>query len=45
MKYTDAYVQKFSDFINDSIPEKRICLTVTAPGFSGSGAVNTGLFV
>jgi len=41
-EYTDAYVQKFSDFINDSIPEKRICLTVTAPGFSGSGAVNTG---
>jgi multidrug efflux pump len=41
-EYTDAYVQKFSDFINDSIKEKRICLTVTAPGFSGSGAVNTG---
>ncbi len=41
-EYTDAYVQKFSDFINDSIQEKRICLTVTAPGFSGSGAVNTG---
>lgn len=40
--YTDAYVQKFTEFINDSIPEKRICLTVTAPGFSGSGAVNTG---
>ncbi|MCX6297376.1 MAG: efflux RND transporter permease subunit [Bacteroidetes bacterium] len=40
-EYTDAYVKKFSDFINDSIPEKRICLTVTAPGFSGSGAVNT----
>ena len=41
-EYTDAYVQKFSDFIIDSIPEKRLCLTVTAPGFSGSGAVNTG---
>lgn len=41
-EYTDAYVQKFTDFINDSIPEKRICLTVTAPGFTGSGAVNTG---
>ena len=41
-EYTDAYMQKFADFINDSITEKRICLTVTAPGFSGSGAVNTG---
>ncbi len=41
-EYTDAYVLRFTDFINDSIPEKRICLTVTAPGFSGSGAVNTG---
>ncbi|HEY0030875.1 MAG TPA: efflux RND transporter permease subunit, partial [Bacteroidia bacterium] len=41
-EYTDAYVQRFTEFINDSIPEKRICLTVTAPGFSGSGAVNTG---
>ncbi|MES2592973.1 MAG: efflux RND transporter permease subunit [Bacteroidota bacterium] len=41
-EYTDAYVLKFTDFINDSIPEKRICLTVTAPGFTGSGAVNSG---
>ena len=42
-EYTDAYVQKFTDFIDDSIPEKRLCLTVTAPGFTGSGAVNTGM--
>jgi len=28
--------------IEDSIPERRINLTVTAPGFSGSGAANTG---
>lgn len=41
-EYTDAYILKFSDFINDSIPEKRICLTVTAPGFIGSGSVNSG---
>ena len=41
-EYTDAYVLKLTDFINDSIPEKKVCLTVTAPGFSGSGAVNTG---
>lgn len=40
-EYTDDFVLKLTDFINDSVPEKRICLTVTAPGFTGSGAVNT----
>lgn len=40
-EYMDAYVLKLTQFINDSIPEKRIALTVTAPGFTGSGAVNT----
>ena len=35
-------MQKLAQFVADSIPEKRICLTVTAPGFAGTGAVNTG---
>lgn len=39
---TDALMDKLSSFISDSIPEKQVCLTVTAPGFAGSGAVNTG---
>jgi multidrug efflux pump len=39
---TDAVMDRVSKFINDSVPEKRVCLTVTAPGFAGSGAVNTG---
>ncbi len=38
---TDAVVDKMAKFVGDSIPEKRVCLTVTAPGFVGSGAVNT----
>jgi len=42
-EYTDAFMFKLVDLINDSVPEKRVLLTVTAPGFSGSGAVNTGL--
>ncbi|MBA3705686.1 MAG: efflux RND transporter permease subunit, partial [Bacteroidetes bacterium] len=42
-EYTDAYMQKLTTFINDSVPEKRINLTVTAPGFTGSGSVNTGM--
>lgn len=40
-EYTDNFVDKFTQFVLDSIPEKRVCLTVTAPGFTGSGAVNT----
>lgn len=39
---TDALMDKLSGFITDSVPEKKVCLTVTAPGFAGSGAVNTG---
>jgi len=39
---TDKVMDRLSTFITDSIPEKRICLTVTAPGFAGSGATNTG---
>lgn len=40
--YTDKFVQKITEFVKDSFPEKRICLTVTAPSFAGTGAVNTG---
>ena len=41
-EYMDNYVSRLSQFVSDSIPEKRIYLTVVAPGFVGSGAVNTG---
>jgi len=41
-EYTDAFLNKITDFIQDSVPEKTVLLTVTAPGFAGSGAVNTG---
>ena len=39
---TDELIDRLSKLINDSVPEKTVCLTVTAPGFAGSGAVNTG---
>ncbi len=39
----DAMMDRVSGFVTDSIPEKNVCLTVTAPGFAGSGAVNTGM--
>lgn len=41
-EYTDAFMDKIITLINDSIPEKAIALSVTAPGFAGSGATNTG---
>jgi hydrophobe/amphiphile efflux-1 (HAE1) family protein len=41
-EYTDRFLGKVTSFIEDSIPEKELILTVTAPGFAGSGATNTG---
>lgn len=37
----DSYVTSLTQFLEDSIPEKEIILSVTAPGFSGAGAVNS----
>ena len=41
-EYTDEFVMKVVQFVMDSVPERRMVLSVTAPGFTGSGAVNTG---
>lgn len=40
-EYTDRFMQELGQLINDSIPEKKIVLVVTAPGFLTS-SVNTG---
>jgi multidrug efflux pump len=40
--YMDKYIDKLSQFFMDSIPEAKIVMSVTSPGFSGSGASNTG---
>lgn len=40
--YMDDYVKGMVDFVMDSVPEYRTALSVTAPGFSGSGSVNSG---
>ncbi|WP_341834339.1 efflux RND transporter permease subunit [Chitinophaga pollutisoli] len=37
----DEYVVNLVEFMKDSIPEKKVILSVTAPGFSGAGSVNT----
>lgn len=38
--YTDNFVKKITQTVIDSIPEKQVLLTVTAPGF-GNSATNT----
>lgn len=40
--YMDKYMDLLTGFILDSVPEKRIVISMTAPGFS-SGAVNSGM--
>jgi len=40
-EYTDAYIDKITNLVLDSVPEKRTVLSLTAPGSSG-GAANSG---
>lgn len=40
--YMDNYVQRVTNFILDSVPEKETVLSITAPGFI-SGATNSGM--
>jgi multidrug efflux pump len=40
--YMDDYVQRVTQFVLDSVPEKQTILSITAPGFS-SGATNSGM--
>jgi hydrophobe/amphiphile efflux-1 (HAE1) family protein len=38
----EKYIDDLTYFIIDSVPEKKTLISVTAPGFTGSGSVNTG---
>jgi multidrug efflux pump len=38
----DKFVTRLSDFVMDSVPERELVLSVTSPGFTGSGNANTG---
>jgi len=40
-EYMDRFMQELSQLINDSIPEKKVSLVITSPGF-GSASVNSG---
>jgi multidrug efflux pump len=41
-EYMDRFMDKLSKTLEDSIKDQRMVLSVTSPGFSGSGAVNSG---
>lgn len=38
----DAYIDKLNNLIMDSVPENKVLISVTAPGFTGAGSVNSG---
>lgn len=38
----DKYMNKLSNFLMDSVPEKKYVVSMTAPGFIGSGSSNSG---
>ncbi|MFT4033337.1 MAG: efflux RND transporter permease subunit, partial [Siphonobacter sp.] len=40
--FMDAYMMELNQFVIDSVPEKRIALTVVASTNSGNGSVNSG---
>ncbi|RWU05586.1 efflux RND transporter permease subunit [Pedobacter chitinilyticus] len=40
--YTDRFMMKINQMILDSIPEKNVNITITSPGFGGSGSTNSG---
>jgi multidrug efflux pump len=40
--FTDQYMDSVNALVQATVPEKKICLTITSPSFTGSGALNTG---
>ncbi len=41
-EYMDLYMSGLVDLVRDSVPEARAIISVTSPGFSASGSVNSG---
>lgn len=41
-EYMEHYMDRIAQVVIDSTPEKKVLLSVVAPGFIGSGAVNSG---
>ena len=41
-EYMDRLMTEITDLINDSVPEKKVSLVLTSPGFGSSSSVNSG---
>jgi multidrug efflux pump len=41
-EYTDKLMKKINTMVQDSVPEKAVNITITSPGFGGSGSTNSG---
>jgi multidrug efflux pump len=41
-EYMDDYIDRLSGLVMDSVPERQSVLSVTSPGFSGTGSANSG---
>lgn len=41
-EYMDGYLDKLIAMMNEEVPEKEAIITVTSPGFGGSGSTNSG---
>eukprot|EP01136_Pigoraptor_vietnamica_P034500 Opistho-1_new@98543 len=39
--YTDRFVNKINQMVMDSVPEKKVNITITSPGFGGAGSTNS----
>ncbi|GEO03169.1 acriflavin resistance protein [Adhaeribacter aerolatus] len=44
-EYMSRFMDELTELINDSIPEKKVNLVITSPGFGGSGSVNSGMMI
>lgn len=43
--FTDRFVSKVQQLITDSVPEKKVSITITSPGFGGAGSTNSGYVI
>lgn len=39
--YTDRFVNKINQMVMDSVPERKVNITITSPGFGGAGSTNS----
>lgn len=42
--YMERYMGSIGRFMIDSVPEKKVLISIVAPSFAGTGAVNSGYF-